>query len=344
MNRADRPWRWGAGAGAIAAVMATAMAMAMACGGGGGARRPAAPTSTAVTAIAETRGLAREIQLSLERGDATGLAPLCASDLVALGPRATDDGRPRTDTLIALDDALPKAKHKLKVRDQQVESAPGARSAWLTEQVDVDGKRHTVTAIATEVDGLWLVTAVMVGATQPERALRDQEPATLPKLVARNGVPGPTAGNQAAPAAPRAAFALAAGDVEARLAQLDGERTVVMTAAEKAQWRGEQAIRKAWKKGGPRWTLAADMQSGATPDGELVWVAANAATIEAEGEGHPRRLFAVYRRAGDDPPPVPAPPSKPKPRRAAVEPPPPPPPSGPPPPWRLVVLHEIVAR
>ena len=323
--------------------MVVAIAMAMACGGAAGVRRPAAPTSTAVIAVAETRGLAREIQLSLERGDATGLAPLCASDLVALGPRATDDGRPRTDTLIALDDALPKPKHKLKVRDQQVESAPGARSAWLTEQVDVDGKRHTVTVIATEVEGLWLVTAVMVGATQPERALREQAPATLPRLVARSGAPGPTAGNQAAPAAPRAAFAVAAGDVEARLAQLDGERTVVMTAAENAQWRGEKAIRKAWKKGGPRWTLGADVQSGATPDGELVWIAANAATVEAEGAGRPRRLFAVYRRAGDDPPAVPAPPPKKK-RRAAVEPAPPPPPSGPPPPWRLVVLHEIVAR
>ncbi|HVV87327.1 MAG TPA: hypothetical protein VHE35_30005, partial [Kofleriaceae bacterium] len=170
--RANRPaGRW----------MALALAMVGACGGRAAVTHGvAAPAPEAGTAVDEARGLASEIEESLEHGDASGLAPLCAADLVAVGPRAGDEGRARTDTLIALRDALPGERHKLKVRDQQIDSAAGARSAWLTEQLDVDGKRHAVSAVAAEVDGLWLVTAVNVGATVPERALRGGGAAALP--------------------------------------------------------------------------------------------------------------------------------------------------------------------
>lgn len=305
------------------------------CGGAAGRPAPAAPVPDEAGAIVEARGLAGEIELGLLHGDATGLAPLCATDLAAFGPRVGDDRRPRSDTLMALGAALPGKRHKVKIRDLQIDSADDARSAWLTELVELDGRRHAVTAVVAEVDGMWLVTAVMVGALVPERALREPgEP--LPRLASSTAAPVPGAGNRRAADEPVAAFVRAVADVDARLEQLDGERTVVMGPGERAVWRGEKAIRKAWHKGGPRWTLTGDAQAGATPDGQLVWVVANAVTVEPSGSGRPRRLFAIYRRADRDAPPPPRAPGR---GHKLVE-----RPVGAPSAWRLVVLHEGVTR
>lgn len=326
------------------AVVAAAL-MVVGCSGVAPRVASEGPAPDRREAVGEARGLAREIEGSVGRGQATGLSPLCAIDVVAIGPRVEDDGaRPRTDLLLAFDEALPGEKYKLKVRDQQIDSAAGARSAWLTEQVDVDGKRHAVTAIAAEVDGLWVMTAVMIGRQVPDKALRGEPPGALPRLPARASASGPTAGNLPAPDEPLTAFVKAVGDVDARYAQLDGERAVILGAGDKASWRGEKAIRKAWKKGAPRWKLAGDAQAGATPDGELVWIASSATTVEAAGPGRPRRLFAVYRRADRDPPPPPPKPARStKPTKKQAAPPPEVAPSGPPPAWRLVVLHEAIA-
>lgn len=278
----------------------------------------------------EITSLLAEAYQGVRRSNAPGMMSLAAPDIFVAGPRHADIGLERTQALVALGDAIGGAKkHKVRSVKLDVGAAIDGRSAWAVDQIDVDGKGFVVVALAAELDGLWALTAVQVARAGGDAGA----PAASPQ--------GWRAPNQG----PNPAHAGAVADAEKVLAQLTGEpdlrvdyldhyadrQSIVVRAGggKKSALRGVKAIKKAWKKKPPVWTVGDPLAAASTPDGAFAWVLAPAA-LDDEPAGS-RRVLLVLERfepeviemeggGGDD---------------DADE---PPPIQGLP--WRLVVLHE----
>ncbi|HUQ01224.1 MAG TPA: hypothetical protein VM261_01960 [Kofleriaceae bacterium] len=285
-------------------------------------------------AAKEIKSLLAEAYQGVRRSNAPGMMSLAAPDIFVAGPRHGDIGIERSAALVTLDDAIRvKKTHKVKSVKLAVGAAMDGRSAWAVDQIDVDGKGYVVVALAAELDGLWALTAVQVA-----RAGGDAEaPAAAPP-----GWKAPAAG-------PNPAHSSAVADAVKVLAQLTGEpdlrvdyldhyadrQSIVVRAGggKKAALRGVKAIKKAWKKKPPVWTVGAPIAAASTPDGAFAWVLAPAA-MDDEPAGSRRVLMVLEKFEpevvemdgdeggdddddGDDEPPV----------IQGL-------------PWRLVVLHE----
>jgi hypothetical protein len=265
----------------------------------------------------EIRSLLSEAYQSLKRNNAPGMMSLLAADVFVAGPRHGDVGLERSAALVTLGEAISSKKaHKLRSTKLEYGAAPDGRSAWAVDHIELDGKPFVITAIAAELDGLWALTTVHVA-----RPSKDAEPAAA-LAPAWSPDEGATSAHRAAH--PEAAQVLAqlTGAPDLRVDYLDAyadRQSMVVRAGPRSALRGAKAIKKAWKKKPPVWTVGPAIAAAMSPDGTFAWLLAPAA-LDGEAPGT-RRLFMVVERVPDD-------------EAAGSD------ETGETLPWRLVVLHE----
>ncbi len=242
----------------------------------------------------EVASLLGEAYQGVKRSNAPGMMSLLAIDVFVAGLRHGDVGLERSAALVALGDALGARKtHKVRSTKLDVGAAIDGRSAWAVDQIDVDGKPFVVVALAAELDGLWVLTSVEVARA----GIQTGEPAATPPAV-WSAPSGPTAAHRPAPADAATVLAQLAGEPELRVDYLDHyadrQSIVVRVGGKKSVLRGVKAIKKAWKKKPPVWTLGEPLASATTPDGAFAWLLVPAALVdEAPGA---RRVFAVFEK------------------------------------------------
>ncbi len=243
----------------------------------------------------EIKSLLAEAYQGVRRSNAPGMMSLAAPDIFVAGPRHGDLGLERSAALVSLDDAIRvKKAHKVKSVKLAVGASIDGRSAWAVDQIDVDGKGFVVVALAAELDGLWALTAVQV-----TRAGGDADaPASMPATWKATSQ-GPNPAHAGAIADAEKVLAQLTGEPELRVDYLDhyaDRQSIVVRAGggKKAALRGVKAIKKAWKKKPPVWTVGAPLAAASTPDGAFAWVLAPA-SIDDEPAGS-RRVLVVLEK------------------------------------------------
>lgn len=260
---------------------------------------PAAPEvepGSPEVAEKEIRSLLSEAYASVKRNNASGMMSLLAPDVFVAGPRHGDVGLERSAALVALGDALPSKKaHKLRSTKLEYGAAPDGRSAWAVDQIELDGKPFVITALAAELDGMWAITAVHVA-----RPAKDAEPGSA-AAAAWKPTDGATAAHRAANPEAVQVLAQLTGEPDLRVDYLDAyadRQSMVVRAGPRSALRGAKAIKKAWKKKPPVWTVGPAIAAATSPDGTFAWVLAPAA-LDGEAPGT-RRLFLLVERMEDD--------------------------------------------
>jgi hypothetical protein len=255
------------------------------------------PGGSPEVAEKEIRSLLSEAYNSVKRNNAPGMMSLLAPDVFVAGPRHADVGLERSAALVALNDAIASKKpHKLRSTKLEYGAAPDGRSAWAVDQIELDGKPFVVVALAAELDGLWALTAVNVA-----RPSRDAEPAATPP-VGWNAKDAATHREVSSEASQ--VLAQLTGEPDLRVDYLDAyadRQSMVVLAGPKGALRGAKAIKKAWKKKPPVWTVGAPLAAASSPDGTFSWVLVPAA-LDGEPAGA-RRLFMMIEKVeveGDD--------------------------------------------
>jgi hypothetical protein len=260
--------------------------------GGAATKPPAAPVEDApADASAEVRGVVQEAYGSLGHGNREGVLPLLADKVHVLGPGANDQVDQRSECVVGLSGMFPAdKKHRIASHALRAIVSPGGASAFVSDQVDVDGVPYAASAVMEQQGGVWVATAIVVARALP--AAR-QGTAALPPIA---GAVDPAAKGAVDE------LARAAARPELFVDQLaDGPEVVAIGPAPKDLIRGGAAIHKAWKKALKKHpTLAIDgkVAAGATPDGQLAWVHANVTRGADGGEPSVRRGFYVYAKDG----------------------------------------------
>jgi ketosteroid isomerase-like protein len=285
-----------------------------ACGGGKPAAAPRLDPVDERKAEKEAKGLVTEIYDTIERARTGGLMPLLADPLFVLGPRRADALSTRSDALVALREtleALGKKTPSLSSNGLSVVVSPGGLSAWAVDTLSVQGDRMAVTAVLTNHDDFWLVTAASLAYTPPMKQVR----AKLEKdAVVPPGVSGVKKLDNAARAAVDR-FTRGLADPAIWGDDLGGRtNAVVIGPAAGDVTRGKGDIKKLWKKRAKSFVRAApagDVSAGVTADGQLAWVSAPVVRFAEDDEPLPLRMFAVFEKSGAD--------------------------------WKLIALHEALA-
>jgi ketosteroid isomerase-like protein len=252
----------------------------------------------------DARGLVREIYDTIDRGKTDNLFSLLDDTVVVFGPRGGDALGNRTDTLVALGNAIAaieRGKKKLGVRSGRLEvvAASGGRSAWAVDVVSIAGVPHAVTAIAANTDDLWQLQVAHV-AQMPRR------PVVVAELEKSAVVPPAARANARVDGAAKGAVErfqrglleqeLWADDLTTR----DGAVVIGPIAGEVA--RGKKAVKKLWRKrldARTRAAIAGELVAATTPDGQLAWVTAPITRVDDDNQPLPLRAFAVFERAND---------------------------------------------
>lgn len=274
---------------------------------------PEAPRGTPKEARKEARALVEEAYRVLRDGDPVSLMGLLAPDLFFVGPGAGEVGLDRAAAIELASGVIDtRSKHKLRSLGLEIEAGPEGASAWAIDQIEYDGTSFAVTVIATQLDGLWAITAIEVARALPERrAEKLAAPAPWPELPRWEPPDAKIPAHGEAPRPLAKAFIAAAAEVETRLDQYGDQRDAAFVGPGPDQVRlGVKAIAKLWKKRAPAWAVEETI-AASTPDGGLAWIVGHGALLD---DGPPRRLFAIYRNdtGGDDG-------------------------------WQLAVLHESIA-
>lgn len=276
-----------------------------ACGGASTVvEEPERPSVDAEEAEQQARDVIGEVHASIKRGSPEGMLPVVAEDVFVVGPGAGDVFVDRSAAIVALTDLLGnqrEQKHKLRSRRLTVVAAPGGRSAWATEELELNGTTYAVTAVLADRDDLWVVEAVHVARPLAGKKIeKAAEAGTLPRPAS------PPAGTDPDAEDVIDLLAEVATSVEPRaelMAQLaSGKDVVLVGPAPKDVTRGANKIKKRWNKSlkkKPRLAIVGQPRAGATPDGALVWILASADLSEKGGPATPHRLFYVYQRDDD---------------------------------------------
>jgi len=283
---------------------ATTIALVSACGAS--APAPATPKRPAIderTAESDAKGLVSEVYQTIGHADTDGLMTLLSDHLVVFGPRRTDSLSSRSDALVVLKALVdPRAKAHVQLHSDALDVVPsvGGHSAWAVDVVDIGGKPHAITAVLSNADDIWLVTAAAVAQTPVQKAVNVAlaKDAVVPNGASAIAHTDPVA----APAVEK--FRRGFADPKAWGDDL-GKRTdaVVIGPIAGDITRGKSEIKKLWKQRAKRNTRAAaagELTSGATPDGELAWVSAPIVQFADGDPALPMRAFAIYERNGTD--------------------------------------------
>ena len=267
-----------------------ALTLVAACGGA--AAKPAhAPVEEDAPSDAsnDVRGVVQEAYGSLGHGNREGILPLLADRVHAVGPGAGDLVDQRSDCVVGLTGMFPAdRKHKIASHALRAIVSPGGASAFVSDQLDVDGVPYAASAVMEQQGGVWVASAIVVARALPASR---QAGAPLPPIVGAID-----------PAAKAAVDAFTKGAAQPALFvdQLaDGPEVVAIGPGPKDLVRGGAAIHKAWKKARKKHpTLAIDgkLAAGATPDGQLAWVHANVTRGGDGAQPSVRRAFYVYAK------------------------------------------------
>ena len=255
----------------------------------------------AKTAENDAKGTITEIYQSLGKGDTDGVMTLLAEPLVVFGPRRADATANRADALVSLRKVID-AKNKTPLESSQLDvmPSPGGHSAWAFDVVDIGGEPVAVTAVLSNSDDLWVVSAAAIAKTPAMKAVRHglKSDAVVP--------PGMTGTAMVADAASGAVekFQKGLADQATWGAELAARTdAVVIGPATGDVTRGKAAIKKMWKKrvkAGTREVAAGEVTAAATGDGQLAWVSAPIVKFSEEDDPLPLRAFAVYERANGE--------------------------------------------
>jgi ketosteroid isomerase-like protein len=276
-------------------IVAAATAGAAACGSSPkkGPPPPPPPPATA-DAAAEVRGVAQEAYGSLGHGKREGLLPLLADKVYVIGPEGGEPVRARSDVVVALSGMFPSdKKHRLSSHSLRAWVSGGGTSAYVWDQVDVDGVPYVATAVMAQEGGMWVATAVEVARAGGGGKGKASPTAAPPAMAAEVDAAAKDAVEL---------FKQGAAAPERFLDQLaEGPEVVAIGPGAHELTRGGPAIQKAWKKAlkkKPTVVVQGGVRAGATPDGQLAWVHANIERSTGKGEPSPRRAFYVYARDG----------------------------------------------
>jgi hypothetical protein len=274
------------------AVSALAMSALAACGGSG-APPPAAPrvgpAVDARKAESDAKGLVVEIYDTVSRGKTDSLFSLLSERLIVFGPRPADALMTRADALVALGKIVdPKAKKHAAVRSSGLDVVTSP----------VGGQRLAVTAVLTNSDELWAVSAAALAETPSGREVKAE--------AARDAIVPPASG-AAGKVDPHAADAVErfkkglldqqvwGDDLEAR-----SDAVVIGPTAGDVS-RGKTAVQRAWKarlRSKVREATSGETTAAMTPDGQLVWLSVPVTRVADDEDPMPLRIFAVYERDG----------------------------------------------
>jgi hypothetical protein len=230
------------------------------------------------------------------------------------GPRQTDMLSTRSDALVALGKFVdPKARKHAALHSGglDVVASPGGHSAWAFDVVSLGGQRLAVTAVLSNSDDIWAVSAAALAETPTGKQVKAE--------AARDAIVPPGAAGAVA-VDPRAAAAVERfkkGLVDQQLWGDDlASRTdaivVGPTAGDVA--RGKQTIGRLWKarmRSKVREATSGEITAAMTPDAQLVWISVPVTRVADDEDPMPLRIFAVYEKDGAG--------------------------------WRLIALHEALA-
>jgi ketosteroid isomerase-like protein len=274
----------------LAAMVALA-ALPTACGSA--PAKPAAPSveDAPADAAADVRGVVQEAYGSLGHGNREGILPLLADKIYAIGPAAGDAIQARTDVVVALTAMFPAdKKHRMVSHALRAVVSPGGKSAYVTDQLDIDGAPYTAAAVMEQQGDLWVTTPLQV-ARPVAVARQGKDP--LPPIVAQVD-PGAKAVVDL--------FTQAAAVPDRFVEQLaDGPEVVAIGAGPRDLLRGGATIHKAWKKAlkkHPTFAVMGTVRAGVTPDGQLAWIHANVKRAADDADPVVHRAFYVYARDG----------------------------------------------
>ncbi|HSR96993.1 MAG TPA: nuclear transport factor 2 family protein [Kofleriaceae bacterium] len=281
---------------------ALALCALIACGGSS-APRPAAPAVVpavdARKAESDAKGLVVEIYDTVSRGKTDSLFSLLSERLVVFGPRATDATTTRSDALVALGKVVdPKAKRHAAVHSGgfDVVTSPGGHSAWMSDVLSIGGDRFAVTAVLTNSDELWAVSAAALAEMPSGRQIKAE--------AARDAIvpPGAAAAGKLDPRAADAVERFKKGLLDQQVWGDDlaarGDAVVIGPTAGDVS-RGKAAIQRAWKarlRSKVREATSGETTAAMTPDGQLVWISAPVTRVADDEDPMPLRIFAIYEK------------------------------------------------
>lgn len=217
------------------------------------------------------------------------------------GPRRGDFMATRSDALVALGKVVDsKAKKHAQLRSGGLEivASQGGHSAWAFDVVSIDGQPLAVTAVLSNTDDIWSVSAAALAATPTTRQVKAE--------AAKDAIvpPGGVAAGKAAPGTDAAVDKFRKGLVDQQSWGDDlASRTdaIVVGPAAGQVTRGKQAIKKLWKartKSNVREATSGELAAALTPDGQLVWLSVPVTRVADDEDAMPLRIFAVYEKDG----------------------------------------------
>lgn len=280
------------------AALSALATLLVACGGSAPApSHPAVHPIDEATAEQGARGLLGEIAGAIDRDDTDGVMTLLSDPFVVFGPRRTDVLPTRADALVALKalvDPLTKRHAPVRAGDFDVVASPGGHSAWSIDVVQVAGEPLAVTAILSNADDIWLLSAVALARTPPAGQLKAD-------LARQAVVPAGMASIGKVDAAARGAADLFEHGLADQTLWGDDlahrSDAVVVGPALGEVARGKAAITKLWKrrlKAHTREAPAGLTTAFATADGQLAWVTAPVVRFADDSPPLPVRAFAVF--------------------------------------------------
>lgn len=226
---------------------------------------------------------------------------LLSDTLVVFGPRRTDATVTRSDALVALGDAVDakgKTKQHAKLRSSGVEVnvSAGGHSAWAFDVLQIDGHQLSLTAVLSNTDDLWAVTAAALAETPSTSQIKAD--------AARDAIvpPGATAVAKVGAGTEAAIDKLKKGLLDQQswgddLANHDNAIVAGPSVGQVA--RGKQAVKRQWAarmKTNVREATSGDLAAQMSADGQLIWISVPVTRV-ADGEDPlPLRLFAIYEK------------------------------------------------
>jgi hypothetical protein len=252
----------------------------------------------------DAKGLVAEIYQTIDRGKTDSLFSLLTDPVVVFGPRRTDAMQSRSDALVALgkviDPKAPKPKNHVPLHSGglAVVASDGGHSAWMFDVIRIDGQLLAATAVLSNTDDLWAVTAAALAETPTGKQIKAE--------AAKDAIvpPGATAAARIAPGAAPAVEKFKKGLVEQQawgddLVKENDAIVIGPTAGEVV--RGRTAIKRQWKarmKSNLREAASGDIAAAMTTDGQLVWISVPITRVADGEEPMPLRIFAVYAKEG----------------------------------------------
>ena len=249
----------------------------------------------------DAKGLLTEIYETISHADTDGLMTLFVEPLVVYGPRKADAHGTRSDALVALKAIVdPKKKKPLRSGQLEVVPSPGGHSAWAFDVVEVNGQSLTVTAVLSNADDIWQVSAATLAETPAMKTVRAElkKDAIVPPGMAAIAKVDPNA----RPAVDKFQRGLAAQQQWGDELSARSDAVVIGPGAGDVT-RGKAEIKKLFKKRvkeNVRATAAGEITASTTSDGQLAWVTMPIVQFEDDVDPLPLRAFAVYEKNGND--------------------------------------------